>query len=149
MQLTENFSFEELIHSEYAVRHHIDNTPNDEIGANLQTLAEGLERARKVLGDRPLVVTSGYRCAKVNSAIGGSRGSFHQRGLAADFHVVGMSVDDACAALDRAKWEIQYDKLINEYGRWVHLQFPDVEMEPRLTSYIITVEDAVYKPLRK
>ena len=135
--LTEHFSLAELLFSEYAVRHHIDNTPTDEIAANLQTLAEGLERARLVL-NRPMVISSGYRCPKVNSAIGGSRGSFHMKGLAADFRVPGLTIADACTILDRAKWQIQYDKLILEYGRWIHLQFPDVEMAPRLTSYIIT-----------
>ena len=146
MQLSEHFTLDELVASEYAIRHHIDNTPSDEIVANLQSLADGLERARRVL-NRPMIVSSGYRCPKVNAGIGGSKGSFHMKGLAADFTVVGLSVEDACSMLDRAKLDIQYDKLILEFGRWIHLQFPDVEMAPRLTSYIIRNRQSGYQLL--
>lgn len=135
--LTEHFTFAELTFSEYAVRHRLDNTPTDEIAANLQALAEGLERARAVL-NKPMIVSSGYRCPKVNSAIGGAKNSYHMRGLAADFRVPGMTVAEVCAVLDREKQRVQYDKLISEYGRWIHLQFPDVEAAPRLASYTIT-----------
>jgi len=105
--LTEHFSLNELVFSEYAVRHHIDNTPDDEIVANLQMLADGLERCRAVLGNRPMIVSSGYRSPKVNSGIGGSKGSYHMKGLAADFRVVGMDTADACALLDTMKLKIK------------------------------------------
>ena len=145
MNLTQHFTLEELVASEYATRHEIDNTPSDEIAANLQTLAEGLERCRIVLGE-PMLVSSGYRSAKVNSAIGGSRTSYHQRGLAADFRCAGQTPAEICKRLDFAKAIIQYDKLILEYSRWVHVQFADVDAAPRLQTYTIRSKATGYEP---
>ena len=45
-----------------------------------------LQRLREMQGG-PLVVTSGYRCAPHNAAVGGAANSFHRRGLAADVAV--------------------------------------------------------------
>lgn len=44
-----------------------------------------LERLRTIYG-HPIRVLSGYRCEAHNKAVGGSRGSFHMRGAAADLH---------------------------------------------------------------
>lgn len=46
-------------------------------------LAAALQRLRDRLA-RPLVITSGYRCAPHNAAVGGVKGSLHRRGLAVD-----------------------------------------------------------------
>ncbi len=145
MILTEHFTYAELTFSEYAVRHGLDNTPGMDEGSNLLTLAEGLERVRAVLG-RPLHISSGYRCLKVNSAIGGAAGSYHTLGLAADFTVQGMSVLDACRAIEFAKAKIQYDKLIYEYGRWVHIQFPEEDEKPRMLGFSIMNKITGYVP---
>ena len=143
--MTDNFPLAELIASEYAIRHGIDNTPNDEILANLKTLADGLERARIVLGE-PMIVSSGYRSAKVNSAVGGSRTSYHQRGLAADFRCAGQTPAEICKRLAFAADIIQFDKLILEYGRWVHIQFADVDAAPRMQVLTIRSKATGYEP---
>ena len=79
-----HFSLDELTSSDYADRHGIDNSPNAEILANINLLMDGLERARTVL-DKPMSISSGYRSPKVNAGAGGSKASYHMRGLAADF----------------------------------------------------------------
>lgn len=40
-------------------------------------LCQFLERARKAFGDKPIVITSCYRPAKINAAVGGSPMSEH------------------------------------------------------------------------
>lgn len=45
-----------------------------------------LEELRARRG-RPLILTSGYRCERHNSEVGGSRSSLHMRGRAADISV--------------------------------------------------------------
>lgn len=57
---------------------------SDAIAANLQQVASWLEAARAALGV-PLRVTSGFRTAAHNAAIGGASDSDHMVGLAADF----------------------------------------------------------------
>ena len=84
MQLTPNFSLEQLIHSETAERERIDNTPAPEIVKNLRLLAQGLEQVRTLIGF-PLDISSGYRCPRLNSRVGGAKTSQHTRGQAADF----------------------------------------------------------------
>lgn len=145
MILTEHFTYPELTFSEYAIRHGINNVPSLDEGSNLLTLADGLERVRAVLG-KPISISSGYRCQKVNSAIGGASGSYHTLGLAADFTVQGMSVIDACRAIEFAKAKIQYDKVIYEYGRWIHIQFPEVDAQPRMLGFTIMARITGYVP---
>lgn len=61
--------------------------------ANLYILAQWLEQARSVLGDRPIIVNRqpgqrrGFRTAQQNLEVGGANGSAHIAGLAADFSV--------------------------------------------------------------
>jgi hypothetical protein len=130
MQLTEHFSLEELIASEIAVRAGIDNTPSGEIAANLRALAEGLERVRATLGGRPLHVTSGYRCAALNAAIGGAANSMHMRGLAADIICPQFGSPLAvCRAIAVA--DFVTDQVIHEFGRWTHVAFAPAGAEPR------------------
>lgn len=57
-------------------------------------LIERLEALRADLGNKPLYITSGYRCAKHNKKVGGVKNSQHRLGLAVDFHITGMSMQD-------------------------------------------------------
>lgn len=84
-RLTINFPLEEFIVSQVAERRGIDNTPSERIITNLGHLASDLETIRIMLGNVPILITSGYRCPALNEAIGGIRNSAHMRGLAADF----------------------------------------------------------------
>jgi hypothetical protein len=70
MQLSENFSLEELTHSETASRNNWDNTPNATELANLVRLAAFLEEVKKVLGGKPVMINSAFRCKLVNDAVG-------------------------------------------------------------------------------
>lgn len=145
--MTEHFTLVELIRSDYAGRHGIDNSPSPDIEANLEILAMGLERVRKVLG-KPMLITSGYRSPKVNAGQGGAKDSYHMRGLAADFHVPGMTTKEICETIVAHKDEIQYDKVISEFansgGGWCHIQFPD-DAPPRLTAWTITDKQTGYR----
>lgn len=126
MNLSANFSLQEMIASDYAIRHGITNSPTDaETMENLHLLARGLERVRAVIG-KPIIVNSGYRSPKVNSAVGGSKTSYHVKGLAADIRVPGMTAKDVCLAIVEAKEKIQFRTVIWE-GTWTHIDFPDTD----------------------
>ena len=47
-------------------------------------LIEMLEQLRKICGNRPLYINSGYRCPEHNAAVGGASDSQHMYGTAAD-----------------------------------------------------------------
>ena len=55
------------------------------------SLAALLQKIRDHFG-RPVVITSGYRTAAHNAAVGGSKSSQHLLGRAADFYVEGVPV---------------------------------------------------------
>lgn len=55
-----------------------------------------LDTARHII-DRPIYVTSAYRCARHNAAVGGVADSQHLRGRAADVYADGVTVDELAA----------------------------------------------------
>ncbi|MBX3607108.1 MAG: peptidase M15 [Piscinibacter sp.] len=118
-QLTDHFTLDEFTISQTAAREGIDNTPDAAALRNLRALASALERVRSRLGNRPVSISSGYRCPALNSAVGGSKTSAHMQGLAADFIVpsYGTVLQTARAVVDAFP---DFDQVIYEYGRWVH-----------------------------
>jgi hypothetical protein len=131
-QLTKHFSLDELTHSDVAVRRGIDNTPPADVRPSLSVLADGLERVRAVL-DSPLFISSGYRCPKLNSTIGGSKTSAHMKGLAADFTAPEYGPpDEIIVEMIAARHEVIFDQAILEFGRWVHVAFAGVDERPRM-----------------
>lgn len=122
MQLSENFSLEELIASEVAARAGIDNSPSSEIVNNLRTLAQGLELVRHALGNLPIHVNSGFRSPALNAKVGGAKNSAHLSGLAADIVCPQFgSPLDVCRAI--ASHHIATDQIIHEFGSWCHVAF--------------------------
>jgi hypothetical protein len=122
MKLTPNFSLEELTHSETAERLGLDNTPSEDVKANLTRLARLLEDIRRVLG-RPIMVNSAYRSQEVNKAIGSKPTSQHCIGCAADIKVPGLTPDNIVKEI--LKTNLEYDQLIREFDSWVHISIPN------------------------
>ena len=84
MKLTEHFTLAEFERSATAARLHIDNRVPAELVPNTRNLCEQvLEPLREHFGEA-VYVTSGYRCPRLNSAVGGVANSQHMRGEAAD-----------------------------------------------------------------
>jgi zinc D-Ala-D-Ala carboxypeptidase len=133
MRLTQNFTLEQLIHSETAERERIDNTPGADLVDNLRRLAEGLEQVRMLTGF-PLEISSGYRCPELNRRVGGAKTSQHTQGLAADFTCAefGPPVDIIKAIRDS---DIEFDQCILEYANWVHISFSHTPRGKVLTIY--------------
>ena len=136
MNLSENFTLEELTASETAVRHGLDNTPSPIAYQNLVRLANFLEEVKKVLGGKPVMINSAYRGPEVNKHVGGSKNSQHMVGCAADIKVPGMTPNEICKAIIAS--ELQYDQLIREFDSWTHISIPNEEgSTPRGQTLII------------
>lgn len=119
MTLTDHFSLAEMTFSQTALCKGIDNrAPADAVAAMRALCTHVLEPIRAHFG-RPVRVSSGYRSAALNRAVGGSASSQHCLGEAADITVPG--VDN----LRLAKWirdNLTFDQVIME-GGWVHVSF--------------------------
>ena len=133
MQLTPNFSLAELTHTDHR---EFDNTPNDAELANLVRLADFLEQVKAVLGGKPIMVNSAFRCKQVNDAVGSKDTSQHRIGCAADLRVPGMTPDQVVKAVIASG--IGYDQVIREFDRWTHISVPNtVADKPRKQALII------------
>ena len=128
--LSAHFSLEEMLFSQTAARLGLDNTPDARARRNLTRLAATLELVRTAMNDVPLLISSGYRAASVNKAVGGAVNSAHTRGLAVDFTAPQFGTVLATARAV-AKCGIDFDQVIFEYGRWVHLAIADIDVTPR------------------
>jgi len=137
-----NFSMDELTHSDTAARHGIDNTPNENEKDNLYKLAMELENVRKLLNNKPIYVSSGYRCLALNELLGSKKTSSHIKGLAADFtcRQYGTPNEIVFALINS---DIPYDQVILEFNRWVHLSFCEDEKTPRRQALVINKEGAM------
>lgn len=115
-----NFSISELVHSDTANKFRINNTPNlIALDNMLELIFYVLQPLRDKLG-KPIIITSGYRCPRLNQAVGGVKNSQHLEGKAVDIVVNGMSPNDLIAFI--LKSGIEFDQLINE-KTWVHISF--------------------------
>jgi len=133
LRLSRFFSVARLIHSDTARERGIDNVPPPELLDNLRRLARGLDLVRRLLGHR-LEISSGYRCAELNAAVGGAPSSQHTQGLAADFCCPAFGPPLAIARVIRDS-DIVFDQLILEYGDWIHISFSPAPRRRVLTIY--------------
>jgi hypothetical protein len=133
MNLSENFTYEELTHTDHR---EFDNTPNEAEMANLVRLAAFLEQVREVLGGKTIIINSAFRCHEVNQAVGSKDSSQHRHGCAADIRVPGMTPDEVVSAIIASG--LPYDQVIREFDRWTHVSIPNMEdAEPRNMALII------------
>lgn len=94
-KLTEHFSVEEMLHSDYAIQNNLENVPSTSIYYrvlfNLTRLCALVLEEIRVMVHKPIIVNSGYRSLVVNLGIGGVANSRHISGCAADFSIKGLS----------------------------------------------------------
>ena len=137
-----NFSMDELTHSDTAARHGIDNTPNDNQKENLYKLAMEMEDVRELLNNKPIFVSSGYRCLALNELLGSKKTSSHIKGLAADFtcRQFGTPNEIVFALINS---DIPYDQAIVEFDKWTHLSFCEDQETPRRQALVINKEGAM------
>lgn len=126
MNLSPNFSLGELTRSATADRLGIKNVPTTDVLINLAQLAKQLEIVRRVLGNKPLKIHSGYRSPMLNSKVGGAKNSYHMLGLAADFDPPGLLTHDDAQHLLALATDLDYDIILEEKAadgaHWLHFQ---------------------------
>ena len=126
------FSIEELCKSDTAKKYKIPNIPNETEKRNLQRLIDNvLDPARSLLG-KPITISSGFRCVKLNTKVGGSNTSQHVKGEAAD-----LQTYDCMYLFKLIRDNLIFDQLIYETKEvvkggkiigittWVHVSFSE------------------------
>jgi len=128
MKLSKNLSLAEVTKSVTAKRLGIDNTPDDWTKENLKQVAINVFQPLRDAFRCPIYVSSGYRSAELNAAIGGSRRSQHVEGRALDLDA---DVFGGCTNSEIFRYilnNLTFDQLIWEFGDndnpdWVHVSF--------------------------
>jgi hypothetical protein len=139
MNLTANFTLAEMVKSDTALRHDMDNTPGETEIENLKRLCEQILQPVRDHFKTGVKVNSGYRHPEVNAKVGGSKTSDHCKGQAADIEIPGIP------NANLAKWimdNLEYTQLILEFytpgvpdSGWVHVSYdPDNLKKQNLTA---------------
>jgi len=150
MQLTNNFSLAELVKSETALRHDMDNTPGEVEIENLKRLSEQVLQPVRDHFAKGVKVNSGYRAPEVNAKVGGSRTSDHCKGQAADIEIPGV------ANADLAKWiteNLDFTQVILEFytqgvpdSGWVHVSYDPANLKKQVLTAVKQNGKTVYLP---
>jgi len=119
--MSKNFSLLELIHSDTAIKEGFteqSQPPNDVID-NLTALADNVLQPLRDAYGKPITVNCGYRCKRVNDAVGGVANSQHLTGEAADITTNG---DNEIIFNLIQSLNLPFDQLLNESNlSWVHV----------------------------
>lgn len=122
------FTIKELTSSSTAISKKIDNTPNETELKRLTDLIEKvLDPIREEFGG-PIRINSGFRCQKLNSAVGGVSTSHHVKGMAADIDSTdNKKLWELCEEMVK-DGRIKVTQLIHEKGTpgnpdWIHIGY--------------------------
>lgn len=131
------FTINELTKSTTAQRLHINNNPSQDVKDNLNKLIDNILDPLRELYGKPIIVNSGYRCPKLNKAVGGAKNSQHTLGQASDIRTVQNTKETNKQLFNLIKdSKLPFDQLINEYDyHWVHVSY-----SPRNRRQILTIK---------
>jgi uncharacterized protein YcbK (DUF882 family) len=150
MNLSPNFTLSEMTKSETALRHGIDNTPNEEQIQALMALAQNVLQPVRDNFKAGVKCNSGFRAPAVNQKVGGSPTSDHCKGQAADIEIPGV----ANHAL--AKWiadNLKFTQVILEFytqgvpdSGWVHVSYDPSNLKCQALTAVKKDGKTVYLP---
>lgn len=124
--VTMHFTIEEMYASATAKAKGIDNKPNVQQMINLVYLCAYVLEPLRVAMNEPIKIGSGFRCQKLNKAVGGVYNSQHLKGQAADLCIDG-DIEKGRRWFNYIKDHLPFDQLIMEHNSkgsyWVHVSF--------------------------
>lgn len=111
-----HFTFRELMHSNVALENDfVNEPPRHEVAKICFNLVVLVDNVLDPIRERfavPVIVTSGYRCERLNKLVGGVDNSQHMKGEAVDFCFAGFSRKEMVAAFFEIAEEFHFDQLI-------------------------------------
>lgn len=135
------FKLEEFLDSSVARQKGISNLPSWEIIEHLKELSDFLDDMREAWGSG-INVTSGFRCEKLNKAVGGVPTSLHLKGYAADLQPAnGKLREFKSFVVEYLKDKVFDECILERKGKteWVHLQLFSNQGYQRKKVFSLTV----------
>ena len=150
MNLTANFTLSEMVKSETALRHDMDNTPGEAEIASLRLLCEKILQPVREHYGKGVKVNSGFRHPEVNAKVGGSKTSDHCKGQAADIEIPGVANADLAAHIvDTYK----FTQVILEFytpgvpdSGWVHVSYDPANLKNQVLTATKKDGKTIYLP---
>ena len=147
--ISEHITYKEATASNKAKQLGISNAPNEKELRAMKLLAEKVFEPLRKWYDKPIQVTSFFRSAKINKAIGGSAASQHLLGQAVDID----TVSDNKKLFDYIKDNLTFDQLIWEYGNdsapdWIHVSYSEVRNRKQILRATKSGGRTVYLPYK-
>ena len=150
MNLTDNFTLAEMVKSETALRHDMDNTPGEAEIASLRLLCEKILQPVREHYGKGVKVNSGFRHPEVNAKVGGSKTSDHCKGQAADIEIPGIpNADLALHIVDT----YEFTQVILEFytpgvpdSGWVHVSYDPANLKGQVLTATKKDGKTVYLP---
>ncbi len=150
MNLTANFTLSEMVKSETALRHDMDNTPGEAEIASLRLLCEKILQPVREHYGKGVKVNSGFRHPEVNAKVGGSKTSDHCKGQAADIEIPGVAnADLALHIVDT----YEFTQVILEFytpgvpdSGWVHVSYDPANLKGQVLTATKKDGKTVYLP---
>ena len=125
-RISKNFTLDELLASDTAKQKGIINAPGIVEVCNLCALVHHVLQPLRDAMNEPIKIGSGYRCTRLNQAVGGVANSQHTKGEAADLCIDGDKLKGK-RWFDWIKSHCEFDQLIWEHNSkgnyWVHVSF--------------------------
>ena len=125
-RISKNFTLEELCASATAKAKGIKNQPGTQEVVNLTALAVKILQPLRDWWGSEVKIGSGYRCQKLNAAVGGVKNSQHMLGQAVDLCIDG-DMKKGRAWFEWIKTYLPFDQLIWEHNAsgtyWVHVSY--------------------------
>lgn len=144
--MSKYFSLSELTRSSTALKEGIANDPTSEQIKDLYRLMDYLDKVREAFG-KAIIVTSGFRSERLNTAIGGSDKSQHMKGQAADIRP--HDIKELRLLFAAIRKVGGFDQLIYEEpaGRtpWIHVSINPTNRPPR--GDVKRWDGRTYKPI--
>ena len=153
MKLTANITLDELTKSQTAERKGINNNPSPQQIENIKALAVNVLQPVRSHFDKPLIISSGFRCAQLCIEIGSKITSQHvadNDAAAADFEIPGVDNRELATWI---KNELEFDQLILEFyldndptSGWIHFSYSSNNNRNQCLRAMREDGNVIYKP---
>lgn len=150
MNLSKYTTLHECIKSKQAEALGIPNIPNEEQINNLRDVCVNVfDKVREHVG-KPIGISSGFRCSKLNERVGGSKTSQHVEGKALDIDGDIFGGVRNSEIFNYIKNNLEFDQLIWEFGTendpdWVHVSYSKGNNRKMILRAVRTSKGSVYQ----